>query len=260
MKLLIAGNSQASCLKSALDAQPGLLEGIQPHFYVCPGGAGPFFDIQDDRLHVFPWGINEKAPPRQHPEGTAQMPLSSFDAIVVSSLGYVDGGFTYVNPITRQGLMHAFGPKPNEYTDRLISKEACRSIVSHMIGQHHGVNFLRKLRQSYGGPVIVVPYPMLSENIVSHEGWALARMYEDPAGANAFFSDARDECLAQLCTTLGARLLQRPAEALTEGRFTRSALMSNTDMLHPLHTYGRLVLQRLSTELAAAVEAPPPAG
>ncbi len=249
MKLLIAGNSQASCLKSAYDAYPGVMRGLDVHFYVSPGGSGPYFDVQDDRLQILPWSVNERAPPRQHPVGTSDIPLSSFDAIVVCALGYVDGGFAFVNPIIRQGVLHRFAPLASVDGPPLVSAQAMRSVVHHMLRQHHGMRFLAKLCAGYEGAVLVAPFPYLSEDIKTHQGWPLRQMYRDAEGANEFFAAVRDECLDAECSHLGATLLSRPAEAVVPGCFSSSSYMTSTDMVHPNHRYGRLILEVIRSQL-----------
>ena len=53
----------------------------------------------------------EVFPPRIAPPEADAAPLSSFDAIVVSALGYADGGFQFRNPITTAAVLPDFVPK-----------------------------------------------------------------------------------------------------------------------------------------------------
>ncbi|MFN3628236.1 MAG: hypothetical protein ACK4S3_10220, partial [Parvibaculum sp.] len=91
MRLLVVGNSQAGVLKQAHDIDPKVL-GVSPFFYVVPGGTGPYLRVENDRL-VVTMSIDAFPPRIDPPEANA--PLSSFDAIVVSALGYADGGFQF---------------------------------------------------------------------------------------------------------------------------------------------------------------------
>jgi hypothetical protein len=225
------------------------MRGLDVHFFVSPGGTGPYFDVQDDRLEVLPWSVNDKAPPRQHPAGTSDIPLSSFEAVVVCALGYVDGGFAFANPMIRQGVLHRFRPLKPVDVPSLVSTPVMTSVVHHMLGQHPGMRFLAKLRMGYAGPILVAPFPYLSEDIKTHEGWTLGQMYEDAAGANEFFAATRDQYLRAECARLGATLLSRPAEAVVQGCFSSSSYMTSTDMVHPNHRYGRLVLELIRQEL-----------
>jgi hypothetical protein len=253
MKILVTGNSQVSCLKTAYDADPQLLEKHgEVHFYVVPGGRGPYFYIEDDVLKVRK-AYKSEFPPRVHPAEALNASLSSYDLIVVSALGFVDSGFHLKNPITRQGLIHDFSPKVNEISTRPLSKNCYEQLIRSSLRSQPGIRFLQQLSQEYGGRILVQPFPQVSSKVRTHSEWPLSMMYEKPMEAHKFFSAVRDDFMVNLCQELSVELLPCPNNKWHEDLFTPSELMSNADGVHPTHEYGNLILNQISDEILNSV-------
>lgn len=244
MRLLFAGNSHASCLKRAHDSHPGLLSKCEVFFYVTTGGAGPLFTIKDNKLNVIGAPVT-----RVSPEEVRGLPLNHYDVIVISALGYVDGGFCYNNVITKQGLLAAYRPKPNKVTNRYLSKNCYIQVISSSLRAQHGVQFLLNLRASFGGRIIVQPLPVMSEIVKGHPDWALNQMYDDPIGAHEFFSRIRDEFLANICKEVSAELLPYPIASWRNDLFAPAEFMSKDDGLHTLDSYGEMVIRQIASVL-----------
>jgi hypothetical protein len=243
-RVLVAGNSQARVLKLALPADR-IVSDVQFDFHVIPGGPGPDFEIKNDRL-VVGKSVNPKMPPYAYPLEAAEALLSDYDAILVSALGYVDGGFAYTNPITQQGLVAEYGPKDNPHVSNLISEAVMREVVVSGLERHAGVRFLKKVTEVHPN-VIVQPFPNTSELVRDHPGWGLRAMYEDYLGFNRFLMAARDSALAHFCGK-AARLLPPPFDV--SSGFTPKHLMGTTDGLHAEVTYGGMVLRQVYEALA----------
>lgn len=252
VNFLLVGNSQLACIKKVHDSNKNILgQHGSASFYVTPGGPGPHFTVKNDLLVVNKKGINPNFPPRAYPENTPSIPLGHYDAIVVSALGYVDGGFCYPNPITRQGLLVEYGPKENGITQRPLSKICYRQVIESTLVNQPGFLFLSDLRRNFAGTIIVQPFPLLANGIKDHPGWPLNQMYMDPLGAHRFFSEVRDEVLARICNSLKVELLPYPNSKWRNNLFTPSEYMVASDGLHPSEEYAKLVLEQISKVLAS---------
>jgi hypothetical protein len=241
VRVLIVGNSQAGVLKSAHDANPGIL-GVDPFFFVVPGGTGPYMRAEDDRMIVT--GTIEGFPPRINPP-EADSPLSTFDAVVVSALGYADGGWRYQNPITTSAFVPDFSPKA---TGELASPAAFRQIVYGGLQKQLGFVFLDSLRATYRGPIILQPFPRLSERLPEREDWQLRRDYDNFLEMHHLIERARCDFLSAKAKELDIVLLPFPFE---DPWWTPATMMRDDDMVHVNVKYGSLVLEQIAHALNA---------
>jgi hypothetical protein len=251
MKILFAGNSQTSCLKRAFDNNPETLEKHQVYFHVTPGGTGPYFKIKDDKLSVIQGAINPNFPPRLHPEDVPTPSLNSFDVIIVSALGYIDGGFYYPghSPVIAQGLLHQYSPKPNKLADRLLSKSCYKDIIFTLLSQQPGFQFLFDLKNNYNKRIIVQPFPFISEIIKNHQEWPINKMYNDPLGAHAFFQKTRSQYLMETCKKLSVELLPYPVTEWEKTLFAPKEFMALSDGLHPSDDYGQMIIEQIEKKI-----------
>ncbi len=245
MRVLIAGNSQAGAMFRAAQGElrPDMGD-VELYFYVIPGGTGPYFRVADDRLVVT--SFNEQFPPYKDPPDVDQQDLSSFDAVVVSALGYIDGGFQYSNPIVSQGIVPEFDPLPEAAGQPLISQATLRAVVRHGLLTQPGYTFLRELSKTYGGRILVQPFPHLSDYMLERDDWPLRKFYRDVEGANRYLAALRDDTNAEICKELGVELLDYPDPAFHETGFTPRRLMRDSDGLHPEAEYGAMVLSQIA--------------
>jgi hypothetical protein len=250
MKILFVGNSQLACLKQAYDAGPEILADHSAHFYVFPGGQGPNFDVVDQRLKVWKEATNPDFPPYDWPEGTRDIPLGNFDVIVVSALGNLYGSFLYPGAIPRQGLLYEFGPKPNDVVQSFLSKPCYRRVIDSALRKHQGFIFLRKLRNSYHGRIIVQPFPLVSSMLLTHPEWIVNQLYDDVQAAHQFFYQTRDQTIAAASAEIAADLLPYPDPEWAKCYFTPGEYMSQSDGLHPFPSYGRLVLEQVARRIS----------
>lgn len=245
MKVLVAGNSQAGALRLAI--KEGLLDQeniIRPDFYVIPGGNGPYFAIQGEKLIVT--NFNEKFPPYAEPPQVAHESINSYDAILISALGWVDGGFLYQNPITCQGYIAEFGPRADRPNRPLLSQACFRDLIRPALCSQPGFVFLKQLCTAYKGRILVQPFPYSSAYLAEREDWQIRAHYENFIGFNKFLFSLRDAALRDICAQLGVELLPIPDPNWSIDAFTPRVLMKDSDGIHPWPAYGAMVLRQLS--------------
>jgi hypothetical protein len=255
MKILITGNSQAGCLKRALDSSsedqyPSLKKA---DWIVVPGGWGPSLKLNNERIEIH--NFDPRHPPRYHPsESILNTLVGEYDLIVVSALGYIDGGFKYLNPIS---TIANISPAGLEVRDDSIAPVPVSGSCFYEIAAAKfcpgmvGFNFLRQLRNSFGGKIIVQPFPLLSEEILNRDDWHLARIYKDPVAANQFMLKIKDDFLSSICSELSCCLLSYPNSQWREAGFSPREYIHAYDCHHPTDSYGALILAQLESQICS---------
>lgn len=245
MNILIIGNSQAGCLKKALDHSS---ESMFPtlkiaDWIVTPGGTGPYLEIKDNKLVVT--RSDPRFPPRFTPSSDIlDIDINQYSAIVICALGYIDGGFYYYNPISADKYfpISSFAHNivcENQYP---ISQSCFKDVAKNRLSMQPGFMFFDELKRLYKGKIFVQPFPMLSSKIKTHENWHLAKIYEDPIPVNHFLLDLKDKFLNDICDYENIYLLPYPDESWRTSGFTPSEFILDSDYLHPNNLYGSLVL------------------
>ena len=250
MKILIAGNSQSAALKIAHDTNPEIFSKIgEVFFYVIPGGEGPYLKVENDKLILT--SSNKDWHPYAAPASTPDMPVSSFDAVMISALGYIDGGYLYKNAFLDVGILPEFEPL-EELKDKEIISDHCyqKIVTSHWRNNTHGFSFAKSLQESFKGKVFVQPFPRVS-SALQNNNWWLRKCYKNYLGAHQFFSNAKDFSLRTLADEMGFNLLSYPTltEDDAKSAFTPEHLMTD-DCLHPKPEYAAIILKELASSLA----------
>jgi hypothetical protein len=244
MKLLVAGNSQAGPLHEAvINKYYSVPDGVEIDFYVVPGGAGPRFTIVGRRLVVLQ--PDEKFPARFSSDDVPSNSIDEYDGILVSALGYVDGGYGYSNPVVRQGILPQFRPKNQESNLNYISNLCLRDIVTSNLLSQRGFRFLEELSKKFGGIIGVQPFPYLSSATKVHENWTAANLYEDPLGFHRLLTAYRIRAVEDACASAGAFLLPIHPLSDHENYFTPAELMRSVDGVHAGPKYGAFVLEKM---------------
>jgi hypothetical protein len=248
VKLLIVGTSQAGCLMTAYGTEPSILSGFDVGFLVVPGGCGP--EIVVDGKTLRPGGEGEPFAAFKWPEDLEVDAIDEWDVIVISGMGLIDAGHRYKMLTVEQGLL--FNCQPRAGTELPLLSEACyRQIIAHVLERQPGVVFARQLRQATTAHVIIQPSPLLSDEMPENEDWPLARLYHNPARANAFFTEARLAFLTDLSREIGADLLPFAGPDWLTGGFTPRHLMEPYDGVHANVPHGRLILLQIAAAIAA---------
>ncbi len=245
MKILILGNSQAGSLKKAYDAHKSIIGDVgEIYFYVLPGGTGPYLKVVDDRfVQTVP---NSKNPPYADPPETPEMPISSFDAIVISALGYVDGGACYDSLMQRRAVLPEFGPIGAFQEEEFVSDHCYQQLFMNAWRTgHQGFILAASLKNNFDGPVFVQPFPHISSAIQEQEDWELRKLYKNYLGAHAFFTDTKESSLRSFEKEFGFTLLDYPAQTEDGAGFTDAKFMIG-DFVHPTPEYGALVLDQIA--------------
>ena len=254
-KLLVVGNSQAGPLKRAMDLWPQRFDHFASvSFFVTPGGCGPYVAVENGKMRAT--FVMKDLPPYWHPEEAATTPVSSYDAVLVSGLGYFDGGHAYINRASSLGLIHEFEPIPPPTREQpLVSKGCYFRMMQAVLSEHHGFQFARGLRSCFGGSIFVQPFPLHSDRFLEIEAWKLRDLYRKPLEMYRFLVNARDKILSDFCAQIGASLLSFPDPAWVQSGFTPRTFMPSKDDLHPGADYGALVLDQLQRAVLQMQEA-----
>lgn len=251
-KVLLTGNSQAAVLAKAFSSVRSTLDDVAEFFFhVVPGGYGPSLKIEEGRIRV----VNEKFNTGAYffPEQTPDMHVSDFDAIIICSLGYVDGGYRYENPFLGGVVMPEFGVT-EKFKDTEYVSESCfnQLILDTWENLHPGFRFARQLRQAYDGNILVQPFPRVSIALADNEEWAMRQKYVDWMGAHSFTSNAQDQNLKFMSEKMGFSVMERPKEADAGNYFTKAHLMLS-DGVHPSlengAEYGAMVLRGIAKNI-----------
>lgn len=245
----MVGTSDAAPLLRAHMADPSILAGCaEVGFIAVPGGGGPSVVVSGDRLVVGDGSSGHAA--YAWPVTLDVGSIRAWDVVVISALGLVDTGYAYNFFGAQQGLLFDCRPKPHDRLP-LMSRACYRAVVAAMLDGHAGVQFTRSLRAATDARVIIQPTPLLSAEVPNHDDWLLARLYDDPLRANAFFTDARLAFLETLADGIKADLLPFPNEGWKASGFTPAEFMDPRDGVHGNEAYGHLVLQQIADRLAA---------
>lgn len=249
MKVLFTSNSQAAALRRA-DRLFRPDNGYAPFFFVTPGATGPYLNIlADGRLE--PTHKTEKTQPYAHPPKTTEMRLSDFDAIVVSSLGFTDGGARFLSPFNIGPLVADFEPLETTTSDSLASIACFREVHSNTLLKHHGFRFARKVRDRFAGPILIQPTPYPSEILREDAEWPVNRKYRRAMDYYSFVQTLTNALLEKFAGEHSMTLLPRPPETLADGLFSRSGFIREDDAIHSNEHYGALVLAQVGRVLGA---------
>jgi hypothetical protein len=244
MKILIAGNSQVACLKAAHRQLPPA-GNVEFFFYSVPGGPGPTFTIENDRIKIPSHAVNPDHPPFVDSPETLERPIGSYDAILISALGGIGGGLASSAGLMSHGILHAYHPRANAKNRALLSKSCYREMINTWLRKQPGFQFLDALKAAYAGKIFVQPFPRVTSEAPQRNDWILNQLYTDAIGACRFFSESRDAFLRATCGRLAVNLLPYPEATVMEDPFTPSEFIQHQDGLHPNMNYGRLVLDQL---------------
>ena len=246
--ILVVGNSRPGMLRSALTADPLALElPFEVSFFATLGGSGPYArpsvegleateQISEDRVFWVP------------PEASRR-PLASYDAILISALGFIDGWKVEIPAVSRVRLL-PFGPL-GDSDSAPISEGRFREVIAAALDAQPGFHFLRALRQAYQGEIIVQPFPYHPASVVSRPDWQLAKRYSDPVGLYKLLCEIKDSHLERVTRELGVTLLDYPDPKFRETRFTPDELIDPRDQIHPTAEYGGMVLRQVGAALGA---------
>lgn len=253
MKVLVLGNSQAGALKRAHDENPERLTdaGIDIGFFVIPGGWGPDLTVVDD--HLVTGSTSATHPPYAAPKGIDRAPLSSFDAIVISSLGFFGGGYGFRNPVSASGALAQFKPRGVGLRQPLVSDRCMKEMAAAMSERQPGIRTLRALANC-GIPILVQPWPRVSDDMLNQPEWGFRQWYAKPKAAYQFFARICDENLAAIAQETGAQILPRPEFGHPHG-MTPAALMREIDGVHQSDQYGGFVLDIIKAQLTNGTDA-----
>ena len=255
MKILFTGNSQAGCLGRALASSgrsqyPNLKSA---DWIVVSGGGGPYLKLDGDRIKVV--SFNPQYPPRFNPSASIlSRSIHEYDVIIISALGYIDGGFKHKNRIsTLTSVVPACLDLREDISGAVPVTRSCFEEIAFNKWYRDpgmiGFRFLRELKRVFSGKIIVQPFPLLSEAILGNDDWYLNKIYKCKESANEFMLKIKDNMLSDSCSGLNCFLLEYPDSRWRETGFTPKEYMLDHDCMHPTRDYGELVLSQIERQL-----------
>ncbi|MGO1118613.1 hypothetical protein ACTL6U_07910 [Rhodovibrionaceae bacterium A322] len=230
--------------------KPAILADVaQLSWLVVAGGAGPYLKIEND--FAVPTPPVENWPVIVEPESVLETPVSSYDAIIVGALGFMDGGCEYNSLLQGYGVLPEFRPKDDFAQGEFISDRCTKDLIrSVWLRGHEGFKIIKDLRQTFSGQIFVQPYPRLSSEMQEQETWRLRTYYHDYLAAHDYFCDLQVELLRELSEEMSFHLLDYPEEAMDpENRNFTSREYMQPCMLHGTPQYGEFQLKEFSQRL-----------
>jgi hypothetical protein len=253
MRLLVVGNSHASCLINACRASPPDAR-LQLDFYVHPGRMAPQVTVREGRLlPARPDFRFRTSVPGAERDGIA---LASFDAVVVVAMGVIAARNAHLaSGLHPLSLASCFGwpvlDAGEGPTPRPISRQMMKALLLEGVMRGGAYAACRDIAAAFAGRVLVEAVPRPSEDVVAPD-WALARRYgaATPEVMGEFLGMC-DEAFHAALAGLSPRLeaLRSPTETLAAGTFLQRAYGREGDPWHANRRFGALMLERLAGQL-----------
>lgn len=248
-KVLVVGNSHAACLKRAYDLADNTINSkIDLSFAVCSGGTGPYFEIDDSSRLIPLKEFGDKA--SYAPEEVKDIPVNSYDAVVIASLGRVFGGIGANEPVVKSCFVADFGIERAAEDLPVVSMSCFRDSMRHWLNFLPGTSLVNMLSENVDIPIFIQPYPYYSEEVINQERFILNEIYTNPKGMYDFLVDIKDSWLNDLCEKNECYLLSYP-QAATDGIFTQSRFIKSEDLIHPTDQYGIEVLKNIVIQICS---------
>jgi hypothetical protein len=202
MKILFLGNSLlTNYYKIYLHNNSIFGPNVHPHFFIDIGGWGPSIKIKNGNIIPSDRKDKDIYPDIIHPANLTEIDVSSFDFIIIISLGFLGNGLETTPNITTYGQLFEFVPKVNEFTDIPISKDAYINSINGYLNSQSGIKLLDSLK-NVNNNVIILEQPVLNELIQYDSNWNMNKLYKKPIDAISFFNDTRRKFLFNKCFEL----------------------------------------------------------
>jgi hypothetical protein len=165
MKILFLGNSfLVSYLEFYKSNMNNLDSNLSCSFCIDRGGWGPAFEIVNDFIQPSTRPNKDIYPDIFYPSNVLSIPITSYDAIVFVSLGFIDQPLNTDIGMYSYYQMYDYVPKANTLTNIPISKSAYTDVIINFIGGQYGIKLFESLKK-YNIPKYVVEQPFFTEKI-----------------------------------------------------------------------------------------------
>jgi hypothetical protein len=243
-KILFIGNSQLGNTYNFFKKN-SLLD--KADFWCVPGGWGPFFKIESNKLILEQRDISSENPPFTYPENLADNALiDDYEIVYISSAGFI-GAYGSNYNIMWRGLLHKFNPKSFEINDplsnSLIETPISESLYDNIFANelpHQGCLKLIELFSKHKCRIFVEQMPLFSLEILEKKDFILNQIYEDAVEAFGFFSKKRYETLKSICDKHNAILIDYPKDVVVSNFFTHPKFCTFHDLVHVNIDYAEL--------------------
>lgn len=252
MKILVIGNSQAACLYSAFNSPHSSISLLKDaDWIIAPSGQGPSIILENGCARAS--SLDQSLRLRMHPsDSVLKKQVYNYDLIIVSALGWFDGGHQWSTSITHG---HTHLPSTfrlcNNREFNVISHRCFQEVIFARLSQMPGFRFLNQIKEIFKGKIIVQPFPLISSGILERHDWKLSSTYEDPVGTYHYFLDLKDRYLVKVCEPDNCFLLGYPDSSWRKSGFTPEQFIRDPTFLHPSVEYYRLVLNQLDEQVRA---------
>jgi hypothetical protein len=247
--ILFIGQSTLAAIYEAFKVDRVFSSEINTSWLAFPGGEGPDYEIIKGvpRPRVPPFLTFNL--PTSYPSEAENSSLDVYDLVVVSSLGWIDGGSAFPwCPAEKQGLIYKFKPKFNNgSSNEILISEACyERIIKNWLHGQGGFKFLKDLRNNFKAKIILCRFPQPSEKLIEDEKWPLNLMYDNSLEAHDFFSQIRNHVVEEYSKSLEIDLLPFPPSRVKN--FTNHEMM-NVDAIHGNIEYAQFILNQINNVL-----------
>lgn len=249
MKVLIVGNSNVGTLIRGYK-EYNFTDMIDFTFYSVPGGTGPALRFEGELLKLIPGSENAKYRAYSYPIDSYLGDYQSYDAILVSALGYICGGYGYDKSILSRN--YSINDQLKEGVDlRFVSLEEQKFIFWEFLNKQHGFIFLKDLLVSdYKGKVFVQKFPNLSESCLDNNSWKPSQLIENIGDTYGRYLAWLDEYFELYSKYGDFTILYASSVNYIKKFFTPRHLME-VDGSHGNFEYGRIILEDFICRLTA---------
>jgi hypothetical protein len=241
MNILFLGNSMLGSIYRTYMQERSLFENLNCSFALDIGSWGPAFKVVNNKITPSDRSNKEKYPDKFYPENLLEISLSSFDAVVLVSLGSIGGGINERKTPVTFGQIYDYQPKKNDLTSRPISRDEFIDTLHGFLNVQGGIKLAKSLRTN-NLRTIIVEMPYLSKKIIDSPEWCLNKIYHDPISAYKFFCAVRKMYLQKMCVEFNIDLI--PA-LFDDIGFTPENFVRRNDFFHTNEDYAKLLLGKI---------------
>lgn len=244
MNVLFLGNSLLGSLFDFYKSQllSDTLLKYNCSFAMEIGGWGPGFKIIDDRLLLSSKATSGEIRSLVFPENLLNIPVSSFDAIVIVGVGAIGGGIGSSRSLCSFGKIYEFQPKVFDDEDLPpLTKFEFEKMASGFLAVQEGVRLVKSLRY-FSSKKIMVEQPYLSNDIQDNHDWIISKIYHDPISAYRFFCSVRRRYLLDLAFNSEFELVPAMFDDLG---FTPREFVRHGDFFHTNSNHSELLFSKI---------------
>lgn len=248
MKILVVGNSNVGTLVRAYSG----IQNDKGHefcFFSVPGGTGPALRFRDSVLELIPGSEHAVHKAYSFPSGCFDGEYKKYDAIIISALGYICGGFSYDYSIMTRNYT-ILDEVVDGFCPRFVSLEEQKFLFYKFLDRQSGFHFLRDLLQSdYSGKVILQKFPRLSAACINNNNWKPSLRIKNIDAMYSRYLKWLDEYIGEYSRYGQFTLLDDPLVDYVNGVYTPISLME-ADGAHANSAFGKIIFDQIYSQIS----------